>query len=246
MNFNLYNTLVINFKTHAEPNDSYSVAQGELFYSLIKLNQLKTVVEIGVDMGSTTRYLCEATKYTGGTVYGYDNWGDYGPANSWHHCSSKEEIERLLERNNFNNFKLFKVDTFSQEFKELIQSHKEIDFAFIDGDHSYDGIKSDFELVYPKLSYCGIIAFHDTLIVDGCREFILDLRSKYNDGTFDIVDFPFGNLARRVGISLLVKRNFIQSGIKIDAICGSNLTVDQIYEKERQWYQFEVDKHKYS
>ncbi len=238
---------MFNFKPHAEGDpDLFSVEQGELFYGLIKLIKAKTIVEIGVDWGSTTRYLCEAAKYTGGTVYGYDEWGDYGPNLSWHHAGSKEKVEFLLNNNNFNNYVLNKVNTFSQEFKDLIQSHKEIDFAFIDGDHSYDGIKSDFELVYPKLSYCGIIAFHDTLIVDGCREFILDLRSKYNDGTFDIVDFPFGNLGRRVGISLLVKRNFIQSGIKIDALCGSNLTEEQIYEKERQWYQFEIDKHKYS
>lgn len=236
---------MFNFRPHSGGDpDLFSVEQGELFYSLIKMIKAKTIVEVGIDWGSTTRYLCEAAKYTGGTVYGYDEWGDYGPNLSWHHAGSKEKVETLLNNNGFNNYVLHKVNTFSDEFKKLIQSHKEIDFAFIDGDHSYDGIKSDFEQIYPKLSYCGIIAFHDTLIVDGCREFILDLRSKYNDGTFDIVDFPFGNLARRVGISILVKRNFIQSGVKIDAHCGSNLTEQQIYEKEKQWYQSEIDKHK--
>lgn len=230
-----------NFKTHAENPDSYSIEHGELFYSLIKLIKAKTIVEIGVDWGSTTRYLCEAAKSTGGIVHGYDEWGDYGPNLSWHHQGSLEQVDFLMKNNGFNNYFLHKVNTFSTEFKELFnKNHKEIDFAFIDGDHSYEGIKSDFEIVYPKLSYCGIIAFHDTLIVDGCREFILDLRSKYNDGTFDVVDFPFGNLSRRVGISVLVKRNFIQSGVKIDALCGSNLTCDQIYQKEKDWYQKEL------
>jgi hypothetical protein len=33
-----------------------------------------------------------------------------------------------------------------------------IDYCFIDGDHSYDGVKSDYELIVPHASYIG---FHD-------------------------------------------------------------------------------------
>ena len=37
-----------------------------------------------------------------------------------------------------------------------------IDFIFIDGDHSYNGIKTDWELWSGKLKKGGIIALHDT------------------------------------------------------------------------------------
>ena len=36
-----------------------------------------------------------------------------------------------------------------------------LDFAFIDGDHTYDGVRRDFELYKPLLRPGGIIAFHD-------------------------------------------------------------------------------------
>jgi hypothetical protein len=38
-----------------------------------------------------------------------------------------------------------------------------IRFLWIDGDHTYDGAKSDFEMFLPHVVDCGIIALHDTL-----------------------------------------------------------------------------------
>lgn len=37
----------------------------------------------------------------------------------------------------------------------------EIDFLFIDGDHSFEGVKRDFEMYSPLVRSGGIIAFHD-------------------------------------------------------------------------------------
>ena len=39
--------------------------------------------------------------------------------------------------------------------------NKKIDLLFIDGDHSYEGVKKDFELYRSSVSKNGIIAFHD-------------------------------------------------------------------------------------
>lgn len=36
-----------------------------------------------------------------------------------------------------------------------------LDFLFIDGDHGYDGVRSDFEMYAPLVRKGGIIAFHD-------------------------------------------------------------------------------------
>jgi len=43
---------------------------------------------------------------------------------------------------------------------ELLQG-RGLDFLFIDGDHSYDGVKKDFEMYAPLVNRGGIIAFHD-------------------------------------------------------------------------------------
>ena len=40
--------------------------------------------------------------------------------------------------------------------------HK-IDLIFIDGDHTYEGVKRDWELFLPHLSELGVVVFHDTL-----------------------------------------------------------------------------------
>ena len=38
---------------------------------------------------------------------------------------------------------------------------KKIDFLFIDGDHSYEGVKADVDAWFPKLKSGGIIVMHD-------------------------------------------------------------------------------------
>ncbi|MBS7612607.1 class I SAM-dependent methyltransferase, partial [Candidatus Bathyarchaeota archaeon] len=43
-----------------------------------------------------------------------------------------------------------------------------LDFLFIDGDHTYEGVKKDFEMYSPLVRKSGIIAFHD--IVPGPPE----------------------------------------------------------------------------
>ena len=50
---------------------------------------------------------------------------------------------------------------------KLLEGRK-VDFLMIDGDHSYEGVKKDFELYSPLVRDRGIIAFHD--IVCGPEE----------------------------------------------------------------------------
>ncbi|MCD6099196.1 MAG: class I SAM-dependent methyltransferase [Candidatus Marinimicrobia bacterium] len=44
--------------------------------------------------------------------------------------------------------------------KEILNGRK-VDFCFIDGDHTYEGVKADFEMYSPLVKKGGIIAFHD-------------------------------------------------------------------------------------
>jgi cephalosporin hydroxylase len=46
------------------------------------------------------------------------------------------------------------------EVRRLIGDN-EIDFLFLDGDHTYEGIKKDWEMYAPLVRSGGIIAFHD-------------------------------------------------------------------------------------
>ncbi|MFQ5906399.1 MAG: class I SAM-dependent methyltransferase [bacterium] len=42
-----------------------------------------------------------------------------------------------------------------------ILSGRKVDFLFIDGDHTYEGVKGDFEMYAPLVNEGGMIAFHD-------------------------------------------------------------------------------------
>jgi cephalosporin hydroxylase len=64
------------------------------------------------------------------------------------------------------NCKLYLIPNSSQK-PETVQKAKDIfqdelvDFLFIDGDHTYMGVKKDYELYSPFVRKGGIIAFHD-------------------------------------------------------------------------------------
>ena len=231
----------------------YGEEQGPLLESLIYLNQSKVIVEVGVAEAKTTHFLCEGAKAVGGTVYGYDIWDTHGLKGQFEHWSSLDKCVEYLKSKGHGNFELEKIDSKTPEFHEFIKKkHPRIDLAFIDGCHSYDGIKNDFDAIYPQLSESGIIVFHDTMSIDGCREFMIDLRTTFFDGTFDLVTFPYGSMVygdgnrvdRRTGISLLVKRGFAVIPQAIDEQCNLDEHFNDIYVKEEEWYESELKKAK--
>jgi predicted O-methyltransferase YrrM len=47
-----------------------------------------------------------------------------------------------------------------EKIRKIIGPHK-LDFLFIDGDHTYEGVKKDFEMYSSLVGTGGLIAFHD-------------------------------------------------------------------------------------
>lgn len=60
--------------------------------------------------------------------------------------------------------KIHLVQGLSWEVKAQVPD--ELDFVFVDGDHSYEGVKNDFDSYASKLKKGGIIAFHDARLFD--------------------------------------------------------------------------------
>lgn len=59
---------------------------------------------------------------------------------------------------------LLREDSHQQETLEKVKeilNGNQLDFLFIDGDHSYEGVKKDFEMYSSLVRKEGIIAFHD-------------------------------------------------------------------------------------
>jgi len=59
---------------------------------------------------------------------------------------------------------LLRADSHKHETLERVRQHLDghaLDFLMIDGDHTYDGVKMDFEMYSPMVRSGGLIAFHD-------------------------------------------------------------------------------------
>lgn len=56
---------------------------------------------------------------------------------------------------------LIEVDSINTDLKEIKLAKDEIDVLFIDGDHSYEGVKADFLTYSPLVKDGGLVVFHD-------------------------------------------------------------------------------------
>jgi predicted O-methyltransferase YrrM len=115
-------------------------------------SQLKSAVEIGTFMGVTAAVIAKVLS-PDGFLYCVDPY-DQGE-------SIMKIAHRHIERANVSS-KVKWIRTFSQDAKPHLP--KTVDFMFVDGDHSYEGLKRDWAIVQDLLGPGGIVCFHDTSI----------------------------------------------------------------------------------
>ncbi len=212
------------------------IFHGAFLGKICEFIHAKTIVEIGTQYGKTMHFLCEAASRVNGMVFGYDYFDKIGKYTQGSQGDLDISLKALSE---FNNFKLTKINTMSDEFAEVLKkdTRGKIDFAFIDGCHSYGGVKNDFRKVFPLLAKEGMIAFHDTFSHVGLRKFVISLYEELNDGTFDIINLPFGGGNKRHGITLLSKRSYPNTNTGISNISHDpQLPPCDIYTLENTWY----------
>jgi hypothetical protein len=94
------------------------------------------------------------------------NWGDIGATYLVDACNgiggpNDLENESSFFRSTFYP-RLIKATSVDAYYDFFIRQDIKIDLLWIDGDHSYEGVKSDFELYSKILSDNGVIIIHDT------------------------------------------------------------------------------------
>ena len=112
-------------------------------------------LEIGSHFGASSCYIAAGLAQINGHLFCVD---------TWHNETMPEgEQDTFAEfQKNTNGLKQ-KITPVRKRSDEINDSDIKtpINFAFIDGDHSYISVKRDFELVKKWLAEDGIIAFHD-------------------------------------------------------------------------------------
>lgn len=96
-----------------------------------------------------------------------------------------------------------------------ILNDSKFDFIFIDGDHSYNGVKKDYELYSKLVKTGGIIAFHD-IAPNGEQKLVGEVPKFWNEikHSFKYLEILSSNEQKGYGIGLIIFDNFNhESGI---------------------------------
>ncbi|VVB58861.1 Methyltransferase domain protein [Candidatus Anstonella stagnisolia] len=124
--------------------------------SLLGEQPPKNVLEIGTANGGTLFLFCNSST-PDATIISLD-FGGYSSAQGWLYKSFAKKAQNLhLLRGDSHNAQSL------EKIKSILKGNP-LDFLFIDGDHSYEGVKKDFEMYSPLVRKGGIIAFHDVVV----------------------------------------------------------------------------------
>ena len=130
-----------------------------LLYGLARSLQPEVCVEIGSARGKSACFVGQALKQNGkGKLYAIDphaktDWNDIMSVDTYDVMRKHLESLGLLDR----------VEIVRKTAEQAaLNWNLTIDLLFIDGDHSYEGVKKDWELFTPHLSPFGVVVFHDT------------------------------------------------------------------------------------
>ena len=132
---------------------------------IIRLSKLvlqkkpKIILEIGTKKGGTLflwSRLMRADLIISIDLYRGPYGGGYSP--------KKKKFYKAFMANRNGKMVLIQGDSHDKKIINKINkilSGRKIDFLFIDGDHSYNGVESDYYNYQPFVSTGGLIAFHD-------------------------------------------------------------------------------------
>ena len=115
------------------------------------------VLEIGSHLGKSACFIASGLAHKNAKLYCVDTWQN-----------------QTMPEGEMDTFPKFETNI--RNFRDIIhpiRKHSELleqkdmpsilDFVFIDGDHSYNGAKNDFNKIKEIISLGGIVAFHDAV-----------------------------------------------------------------------------------
>jgi hypothetical protein len=146
----------------------------ELAWMLAHIERLKVgkLLEVGSSFGGTLKRMA-AVLPVGSTIVSVDLPCDNTPPFLNPMASLREECRRIAIRG--GNVQLFVGDSHNAEVVEAVRQYAPFDFGFIDGDHSYAGIKADWENYGPM---CKVVGFHDIGGgIEECERFWAELKA---------------------------------------------------------------------
>lgn len=125
-----------------------------LYHYALSLSPNCIAVEIGSYLGASSSCLAEALAKNQNKLICIDTWNNDAVSDAKADVYSDWENSVKLYRTNITPIRGFSYDVI-----DLIPNN--ISLLFIDGDHSYEGVKKDILLYLPKMKKDGILIMHD-------------------------------------------------------------------------------------
>jgi len=153
---------------------------------IVEVLRPKIIVELGVHTGTSYFSFCQSVKRLNidTACYGVDTW--QGDDHAGFYGESVFEKVTNYNTKEFYRFSTLIRSTFDEAKEYFVD--KSIDLLHIDGFHTYEAVKHDFEAWLPKLSDKGFIFFHDINVRE--RDFGVfrlwdELKARYEHFQFD-------------------------------------------------------------
>lgn len=196
-------TLPFNYKGlghYGSISPSQVVGEIRSLFDMVRELEPKTVCEIGTDKGGTLYLWCQASE-DDALILSVDL-----PSRK-RYSERRRRLYSQFKKTKHQTLTFLPGDSHSRATEELVKNtlgSRQIDFLFIDGDHTYDGVKQDF-LTYSKFVRSGgLIAFHDIRTVrPGCgvKEFWEELSPSIpKENRWEFTLQPFGPTGAGIGV----------------------------------------------
>ena len=142
----------------------------------------KVLAEIGVFEGVTTCVLRDAMA-ADGVLFAIDPYPLGRLGVSFHEWIAHSEVERIT-----NGSVIWIRATGREAVADPRLAATMVDFVFVDGDHSWQGIKGDWNAWSPKIVPGGVMAFHDSRNSHGAGSERFTTEVIVKDPRFTVVD----------------------------------------------------------
>lgn len=185
--------------THAR-HGSIKFPDAYIIKILLDTYKPQSILEVGSFLGFSTRWLSELSSKWNAKVTAvdpnirhriFDNPRHYvQQLNSKYYNENLEIITAFFGEIHFDIYKKYRNSEPKLEKKQVdellskigtIDSgwNRNFDFIFVDGDHSYKSVISNFEVALNLVNKGGCIVFHDVLSWNDVRQALEDIENKY-------------------------------------------------------------------